>query len=479
MEKHTSSELQNNYQTTKSGKIYERVQKEYLNFINELNSKQINWLKAVFHTVIGSRLLHEGYVDVSPFLDYPVAKQAYAMEWKKKGSCVWQLYRLRGAGIDNSPINVFNEFWEEYTAVKSGLSKKELESVVYWFFTKYSSGIKSRRALLVAMTEHCCPENEKQQWALDGNILSNCGYCKIIRVSTLEEYVNVAARFQTECEDRKIYYRGHSNVNYDLLPGVKRVENWYRNEDRMYHELLVRCPNDFRECTSHLDYLVEMQHYGLPTRLLDITESPMVALYFACCNDVQRAGEVIMFPVEQHSVKYFHSDTVAILAALSTRTWEYREELRQSVEAGDKKRADKLLQQLAREIKSKNPAFEPEIHMEDVQRNLFVSPVKSNQRIVKQEGAFIICGLSAEGSDMNSLQSMRMREYESEAETDKKGRTIVCVIENKKNILQQLDQFGINQAALFPEIDQVTGYIKGQYLQTSGLRDNITIYSKT
>lgn len=69
---------------------------------------------------------------------------------------------------------------------------------------------------------------------------------------------------------------------------------------------------------------------------------------------------------------------------------------------------------------------------------------------------------------MNSLQSMRMREYESEAETDKKGRTIVCVIENKKNILQQLDQFGINQAALFPEIDQVTGYIKGQYLQTSG-----------
>lgn len=124
MEKHTPSEPQNNYQTTKSGKIYERVQKEHLNFISELNNEQKNWLKEVFHTVIGSRLLHEGYVDVSPFLDYPIAKQAYAMEWKKKGSCVWQLYRLRGAGIDNSPMNVFNEFWEEYTAVKSGLSNK-------------------------------------------------------------------------------------------------------------------------------------------------------------------------------------------------------------------------------------------------------------------------------------------------------------------------------------------------------------------
>lgn len=466
MKKHTPSESKNNYQLIKSGKIYERVQKEYLNFINELDDKQKNWLKDVFITVMGARLQHEGYVDVSRFLDYPVAKQAYAMEWKKKDSCVRQLYRLRGAGMDNSQIKVFSEFWEECSALKSALSKNERESIVYWFFTKYSSRPQSRRALLIAMTEYFCPENEKQQWALDGNILSNCMHCKIIPVSTLEEYVNVAAGFQTECKGRKIYYRGHSNVNYDLLPGVKRVENWYRNEDRMYHELLVRCPNDFRECTSHLDYLVEMQHYGLPTRLLDITESPMVALYFACCNDAQRAGEVIMFPVEQHSVKYFHSDTVAVLAALSTRTWEYREELRKSVEAGDKKQAGKLLQQLAREIKSKNPAFEPEIHMEDVQRNLFVSPVKSNQRIVKQEGAFIICGLSAEGSDMNSLQSMRMREHEGEAETDKKGRIIVCVLENKKDILQQLDQFGINQAALFPEIDQVTGYIKGQYLQT-------------
>lgn len=55
MEKHTPSEPQNNYQTTKSGKIYERVQKEHLNFISELNNEQKNWLKEVFHTVIGSK----------------------------------------------------------------------------------------------------------------------------------------------------------------------------------------------------------------------------------------------------------------------------------------------------------------------------------------------------------------------------------------------------------------------------------------
>ena len=43
----------------------------------------------------------------------------------------------------------------------------------------------------------------------------------------------------------------------------------------MYQELIIRCASDFAQCQSHLDYLVEMQHYGLPTRLLDITENPL------------------------------------------------------------------------------------------------------------------------------------------------------------------------------------------------------------
>lgn len=464
MRKSVSLKEKNEYDVIKNTALYKRIQNEYLDFIGGLEDQQIHFLEQIFEAVIGSRLLSEGYVDVNYFLSYPIAKQTYAMEWKQKKSCVHQLYRLRGAGADNSQITVFQAFWAEYSASGETLSKREQESVLYWFFTKYSSGPRSRKALLVAIMEQFCPELTDRKWDFTESILSDHTRCNIIRISSLEEYVNVAADFQEACGDRKVYYRGHADLNYYLLPGIKRVENWAKNEDRMHHELLVRCPNDFRDCNSHLDYLVEMQHYGLPTRLLDITESPMVALYFACCDNAEKNGEVIMFPTDQHNVKYFHSDTVAVLAALSTRTWEYREELRQSIETGDKKTAVKLLKQLAREIKSKNPAFEPEIHMEDVQRNLFVSPVKSNQRIVKQEGAFIICGLNADGSDKNSLRALRMREHEKEVEPDKKGRTVVCVVENKKKILEQLDQFGINQAALFPEIDQVTGYIKGRYL---------------
>ena len=49
--------------------------------------------------------------------------------------------------------------------------------------------------------------------------------------------------------------------------------------------------NDF------LSWLVLMQHYGMPTRLLDWTENPLIAAYFSVCENQYDDGEFwAMFP---------------------------------------------------------------------------------------------------------------------------------------------------------------------------------------
>ena len=90
-----------------------------------------------------------------------------------------------------------------------------------------------------------------------------------------------------------LFFRGHANPNYILRPSIMRTSRLRQNERNLYNELLINCPGDFEKCPTHLEKLVKMQHYGLPTRLLDITRNPVVALYFACESQSETYGAAI------------------------------------------------------------------------------------------------------------------------------------------------------------------------------------------
>lgn len=250
-----------------------------------------------------------------------------------------------------------------------------------------------------------------------------------------------------------LFYRGHANANYILLPSVMRTNHLECNESGMYHELLINCPNDFEKCHTHLEKLVEMQHYGLPTRLLDITRNPLVALYFACESQYDAYGEIVLISANEGEIKYPQSDTISILASIPVFSYDMQRQFCMWAEDGsvDDKKFNNLAKRLIHEVRLEKPAFESEIKKDDVLKNYIVYALKNNSRIVKQDGAFIICGLR---NSRYSLDEFRYRE---------KGKKVIVLVTQKQKILQKLDAFSINRATLFPEIDFVSEYIKKKY----------------
>jgi hypothetical protein len=85
-------------------------------------------------------------------------------------------------------------------------------------------------------------------------------------------------------------FRGHSNADWALRPGIHRGYT-AQQERYLTNEFRVRARSRYAPCPSNNDYsgwLALMQHYGLPTRLLDWSYSPLIATFFAVHPDYSR-----------------------------------------------------------------------------------------------------------------------------------------------------------------------------------------------
>lgn len=269
------------------------------------------------------------------------------------------------------------------------------------------------------------------------------------KVSTVQGFIGKVLGLE-KTDGYEVFYRGHSNkIKYKLEPSLFRKDEegnylYKDNEHILYRELLVSNSADFQSDVYTLDSLVRMQHYSLPTRLLDITSNPLIALYFACKSAHDDDGEVIIFSMRRGDVKYFDSDVASCIANLARLPQTEKELIKFKENEFNEQPPIRRLVHLIREEK---PFFEPVIIPNDLRKIICVKGKQSNDRISSQSGAFLLFGIDAV-FDEDGTKEIKVSRVK---------------VSNKKSILKELDLLNINESTVFPYIENSAKYVAEKF----------------
>lgn len=323
-------------------------------------------------------------------------------------------------------------------------------------------------------------------------------------INNLCAYIIIIKDYKTLNQGAHIFYRGQAK-EWRLMPKVFRSEkvssdrySFNELEKNYYYEALTRFPEEFAGLTS-LDKLAKMQHYGWPTRMLDVTINPLAALWFACSDNEHKDEDGFVYIFKTNIVLPYDSDRALMLACLprfdaeerkclydiaesilitemqkkySNKTtmfnWvqviqsdidvEITEKQTKNWEKDTKKVWDKYLYEITRE---RSAFLNYHTNPKDMLSAYFVRPQMQNLRIKNQDGAFVIFGLKEDSKVFTASN----KEFDKDIEVKNNIEIFSVRIpkENKKAILEELDLLNINKSTLFQDMENTANYIKSKY----------------
>lgn len=280
---------------------------------------------------------------------------------------------------------------------------------------------------------------------------------------------------------RRFYFRGEARNCWSLRPLVMRCKGGIAphraHEGEMLLELMSRRPEDFASASAALDQWVLAQHHGLPTRLLDITRNPLVALLGASGGLDSRHdesacdGRVHVFSVPRELVKPFTSDTIAIISNLAKLTRSEQDCLLgwapYDVEQEGPGAFDDLLflpheratHRLYHLIRQERPHFMESIEPRDYYQVFVVESARSFERIRAQSGAFLLSAFHERFEREEVLKwNAGIPVYDH----------FVWDVPNKhkESIIRELSLLDVTREKLLPGLDEAARSITRQFFET-------------
>lgn len=275
-------------------------------------------------------------------------------------------------------------------------------------------------------------------------------------IKNVGEWIEIVNSLNTNMK-MPLLYRGHCSADFDLSPSVIR-------EDKLDEKAIL---NDYlhnvdllglRSNERMIRHLINMQHNEIPTRLMDWSLNPLIALFFACYDE--RGTEKGM-NASIHIADPWLYNSMVIGYSSHPEIHDINIDLRCLLAQGYSN-DDKLklkIQHLYPYIPESGSGSESESIIDKAIKKLkypiFLIGDYTNKRTVIQQAAYSLDGLNESHEDKKFDDKLKKL---CDATKDSEGISEDCVLrkviidkDSKQNILNELARLGITPYTVYPD----------------------------